>query len=88
MIRTKKHILNEINKLRKKKKTLSVELLLLKKAGGPDMFSKTSKVLERELIKLEGAIEMLMWVAHTNEKSLPKPKPKKNAKKKTEKPEA
>lgn len=82
MIRTKKHILNEIKRNEKLKKKLKLELYLLEKTGGThDLFTETASVLSREIIKIEGKLEGLLWQAHTNEKSLPKLKKKRNVKK-------
>lgn len=93
MIRTKTFITREIKNLEAKKEALIEELSLLNnmaKQVGKMPFTSTKRVIQRELILIEGKIAFANWVANTSEKSLPKVKDgkkKRKEKKKGKQPE-
>ena len=74
MIRTKSVLVEEIKKLRKKKKKLQMEYLTLHQI---DLLSQTGVLIQKELNEITGKIDGLMWVAFT---VIPKPKNKKKKK--------
>ena len=78
MIRTKKYLMREISRLRKTKKRLQEELDTLKKMEEMKsaLFTKTGNVLRKEILSIEGTIKGILWVANTNQKTLPKIKTK------------
>ena len=86
MITTKAYLIREITKLKKKKRNLKYELVTLGfSLPIKTMFKNANAILEKELIILDAQIESLLWVANTNQKTLPKLKSKKKKVKKESK---
>ncbi len=84
MITTKSYLIQEVSKLKKKKRKLKSELVTIGHTGQiKDLFKIACSILEKELIILDATIEAYLWVANTNQKTLPKIKDKKKQKKKS-----
>lgn len=84
MITTKSYLIQEVSKLKKKKRKLKSELVTIGHTGQvKNLFKIASSILEKELIILDATIEAYLWVANTNQKTLPKIKVKKKKKSNT-----
>lgn len=78
MITTKSYLIREISRLKKKRRKLKNELVTIGQTGQvKDLFKIAHTILEKELIILDATIVAYLWVANTNQKSLPKIKNKK-----------
>lgn len=85
MITTKGYITREIAKLKKTRKQLKQELGTLSQTGPvKDAFKNANIILQKELITIDAKIAAFLWVANTNQKSLPKLKVNKKEKKSPE----
>ena len=85
MIRTKAYIIREVKRLEANKAKLEEELKLLNnmaKQVGNMPFTSTKRVIQHELLIIEGKLNFADWCANTSEKSLPKIKSKKKKKRK------
>ena len=78
MITTKSYLIREISRLKKKRRKLKNELVTIGQSGQvKNLFKIANSILEKELIVIDATIEAYLWVANTNQKSLPKIKNKK-----------
>jgi len=85
MITTKSYLIREVSKLKKRKRNLQTELQTLSMQGPvKDMFKNANEILEKELVIIAAKIEVLLWVANTSQKSLPKIKKHKKSKRNKE----